>query len=342
MFLRHRIIVSYEAEAEAVSSETIVERIFADFQFLKFLTMAEGQQSTAEILKKIRTLEIKTRGLVETAFAGDYHSVFKGRGMNFEEVREYQPGDEIRAIDWNVTARLGNAFVKKFTEERELTVMLIVDVSASGNFGSSVQSKRELAAEVACLLAFSAIRNNDKVGLLLFSDRVELFIPPKKGRSHTLRLIREILFFSAQGRGTDPALALDYLNKIVTRRAVVFFISDFQRRIFACPGRKRSPARFHCHSYSRRARAGITKYRYHHPGRRRDREQIEINTANAPPGAASLISRSDRRAPFADLREISEAAPGGAFAVLISICSPVSASSRVMIPIFGNTCSRSS
>ena len=130
----------------------------------------DGQSTaTAEILKKIRALEIKTRGLVETAFAGDYHSVFKGRGMNFEDVREYQPGDEIRAIDWNVTARLGNAFVKKFTEERELTVMLIVDVSASGNFGSTTQSKRELAAEVACLLAFSAIRNNDKVGLLLFS-----------------------------------------------------------------------------------------------------------------------------------------------------------------------------
>ena len=195
--------------------------------------MRETEQKTAEILKKIRTLEIKTRGLVETAFAGDYHSVFKGRGMNFEDVREYQPGDEIRAIDWNVTARLGTAFVKQFTEERELTVMLIVDVSASGNFGSTMQSKRELAAEVACLLAFSAIRNNDKVGLLLFSDRVELFIPPKKGRSHTLRLIREILFFQPGGRGTAPALALDYLNKIVTRRAVVFFISDFQAPDFS-------------------------------------------------------------------------------------------------------------
>ena len=191
------------------------------------------QDKTAEILKKIRTLEIKTKGLVETVFAGNYHSVFKGRGMNFEDVREYQPGDEIRAIDWNVTARLGNAFVKKFTEERELTVMLIVDVSASGNFGSATQSKRELAAEVACLLAFSAIRNNDKVGLLLFTDQVELFIPPKKGRSHTLRLIREILFFEPAGRGTDPALALDYLNKIVTRRAVVFFISDFQAPDFS-------------------------------------------------------------------------------------------------------------
>jgi uncharacterized protein (DUF58 family) len=195
--------------------------------------MAADRQTPAEILKKIRALEIKTKGLVQTIFAGDYHSVFKGRGMNFEDVREYQPGDEIRAIDWNVTARLGTAFVKKFTEERELTVILVVDVSASGDFGSVSQSKRELAAEVACLLAFSAIRNNDKVGLLLFSDRVELFIPPKKGRSHTLRIIREILFFQPEGRGTAPSLALDYLNKVVTRRAVVFFISDFQTGDFS-------------------------------------------------------------------------------------------------------------
>ena len=193
----------------------------------------EQQQTPAEILKKIRALEIKTKGLVQTVFAGDYHSVFKGRGMNFDEVREYQPGDEIRAIDWNVTARLGTAFVKKFTEERELTVLLVVDVSASGNFGSVAQSKRELAAEVAALLAFSAIRNNDKVGLLLFTDKVELYIPAKKGRSHTLRLIREILFFDPQSRGTDPALALDYLNQVVTRRAVVFFISDFQAGDFS-------------------------------------------------------------------------------------------------------------
>jgi uncharacterized protein (DUF58 family) len=193
----------------------------------------DTRQTPAEILRKIRALEIKTKGLVQTAFAGDYHSVFKGRGMNFQDVREYEPGDEIRTIDWNVTARLGTAYVKKFTEERELTVMLIVDVSASGNFGSVSQSKRELAAEVACLLAFSAIRNNDKVGLLLFSDRVELFIPPKKGRSHTLRIIREILFFEPAGRGTAPALALDYLNKVVTRRAVVFFVSDFQAGDFS-------------------------------------------------------------------------------------------------------------
>ena len=202
-------------------------------QSLQIRTDEGPSEDAEEILKKIRGLEIKTRALVETAFAGDYHSVFKGRGMNFEDVREYQPGDEIRAIDWNVTARLGSPFVKKFTEERELTVMLIVDVSASGNFGSTSQSKRELAAEVACLLAFSAIRNNDKVGLLLFSDRLELFIAPKKGRSHTLRIIREILFFDAIGRGTDAAAALDHLNKIITRRAVVFLISDFQAPDFS-------------------------------------------------------------------------------------------------------------
>jgi uncharacterized protein (DUF58 family) len=194
-------------------------------------------EAPRDILKKIRRLEIKTRGLVEAAFAGQYRSVFKGRGMNFEEVREYQPGDEVRAIDWNVTARLGevhhNAYVKKFTEERELTVMLLVDVSASGNYGSVNLSKRELAAEVASLLAFSAIRNNDKVGLILFSDHVELFIPPKKGRLHTLRLIREILFFQPAGRGTDPAVALNYLNRIVTRKSVVFLISDFQAGDFS-------------------------------------------------------------------------------------------------------------
>src|SRR5580693_7142134 len=176
-------------------------------------------ESPRDILKKIRHLEIKTRGLVQDAFAGQYRSVFKGRGMNFEEVREYQPGDEVRSIDWNVTARMGHPYIKKFTEERELTVMLLVDVSASGNYGSVKLSKRELAAEVACLLAFSAIRNNDKVGLILFSDEVELFIPPKKGRIHTLRLIREILYFTPAGRGTNINAALNYLNRVVNRRS---------------------------------------------------------------------------------------------------------------------------
>lgn len=180
-----------------------------------------------EILKKIRRLELRTRRLVDSSFAGQYHSVFKGRGMNFEEVREYSPGDEIRAIDWNVTARMNAPFVKKFTEEREMTVMLLVDVSASGTFGSIELSKRELAAEVAAILAFSAINNNDKVGLILFTGEIELFIPPKKGRLHILRLIREMLYFEPRGRRTDLSAALDYLNKVVTRRSVVFLISDF-------------------------------------------------------------------------------------------------------------------
>jgi uncharacterized protein (DUF58 family) len=242
---------------------------------------ARNQQTPAEILKKIRALEIKTKGLVQTMFAGDYHSVFKGRGMNFEDVREYQPGDEIRAIDWNVTARLGTAFVKKFTEERELTVVLVVDVSASGNFGSVEQSKRELAAEVACVLAFSAIRNNDKVGLLLFSDRVELFIPPKKGRSHTLRIIREILFFEPVGRGTAPALALDYLNNVVTRRAVVFFISDFQAgdfsRELSVSGRRHDFIALHIQDEREEnlPNVGIITLEDAETG-----EQIEINTAD--------------------------------------------------------------
>src|SRR5450755_1163380 len=242
--------------------------------------MSDRRRTPAEILKKIRALEIKTKGLVQTAFAGDYHSVFKGRGMNFQDVREYQPGDEIRSIDWNVTARLGSAYVKKFTEERELTVMLVVDVSASGNFGSVSQSKRELAAEVACLLAFSAIRNNDKVGLILFTDRVEIFIPPKKGRSHILRLIREILFFEPEGRGTEPALALDYLNKVVTRRAVVFFVSDFQAKDFsralAVSGRRHDFIAIHVEDEREKVlpNIGIITLEDAETG-----EQIEINTA---------------------------------------------------------------
>jgi uncharacterized protein (DUF58 family) len=172
---------------------------------------------------------------VSEVFAGQYHSIFKGRGMNFEDVRPYSDNDEVRFIDRNVTARTGDLHVKRFTEERELTVMLLVDVSASGNFGSSLASKRELAAEVAALLAFSAIRNRDKVGLILFSDYVEVFLPPKKGRLHVLRLIREVLFHEPKGRRTDIAVALDYLNKVVTRSAVVFLISDFQAPDFSRP-----------------------------------------------------------------------------------------------------------
>jgi uncharacterized protein (DUF58 family) len=181
-----------------------------------------------EVLKKVRQIEIRTNREVTDVLGGQYHSVFKGRGMEFEEVREYTPGDEVRSIDWNVTARFGHPYVKKFKEERELTVMLVVDVSASGQFGSVRQTKNELAAELAAVLAFSAIRNNDKVGLIMFTDRIEKFVAPQKGRRHVLRVIREILAFQPQGRGTDIELALDYLNSVQRRRAVTFLLSDFQ------------------------------------------------------------------------------------------------------------------
>ena len=181
-----------------------------------------------EIFKKVRQIEIRTNREVTDVLGGQYHSVFKGRGMEFEEVREYLPGDEVRSIDWNVTARFGHPFIKKFREERELTVMLVVDVSASGQFGSVRQTKNELAAELAAVLAFSAIRNNDKVGLIMFTDQIEKFVPPKKGRRHVLRVVREILAFQPQGRGTDLQLALDYLNRVQSRRAVTFVVSDFQ------------------------------------------------------------------------------------------------------------------
>lgn len=180
-----------------------------------------------EILKKIRQIEIRTNRLVSESLAGQYHSIFKGQGMNFEEVREYQPGDEVRAIDWNVTARMNHPFVKKFVEERELTLMLLVDVSGSGLFGSSDQSKRELAAEIASVLAFSAIRNNDKVGLILFSDGVEKFIPPRKGRHHVLRVIREVLFYEPERRGTSLTAALEFLMRVTPHRAIAVVISDF-------------------------------------------------------------------------------------------------------------------
>lgn len=180
-----------------------------------------------EILKKIRQIEIRTSRLVSETLAGQYHSVFKGQGMNFDEVREYQPGDEVRSIDWNVTARMNHPFIKKFVEERELTLMLMVDVSASGLFGSREQSKRELAAEIASVLAFSAIRNNDKVGLLLFSEEVEKFIPPRKGRRHVLRVIREVLFFEPQRRGTNLNGALEFLLRVTPHKAIAVIISDF-------------------------------------------------------------------------------------------------------------------
>ena len=183
-----------------------------------------------EILKKIRQIEIRTNRLVSETLAGQYHSVFKGQGMNFDEVREYQPGDDVRAIDWNVTARMNHPFIKKFVEERELTVMLLVDLSGSGAFGSGTQSKRELAAEIASVLAFSAIRNNDKVGLILFTDIIEKYIPPRKGRRHVLRVIREILFFEPQHHATDINQALEFLSRVTAHRAVAVVLSDFLLR----------------------------------------------------------------------------------------------------------------
>jgi uncharacterized protein (DUF58 family) len=188
-------------------------------------------EQTREILKKVRQIEIRTKRLVTDSLAGQYHSVFKGRGMNFDAVREYVPGDEVRTIDWNVTARAGRPFVKKFVEERELTLLLMVDVSASGDFGSGMQSKHELAAEIASVLAFSAVKNSDKVGLLLFTDKVELFVPPRKGRRHVLRIVREVLAFEPTNRGTDLVHALNFVNDGIDRRAIIFLLSDFQTKI---------------------------------------------------------------------------------------------------------------
>ncbi|MBZ0269690.1 DUF58 domain-containing protein, partial [bacterium] len=180
-----------------------------------------------EILEAVKAIEIRSRSLVNDVFAGEYQSVFKGRGMEFAEVREYMPGDDIRSIDWNVTARTGVAHIKKFAEEREQTVMFLVDASHSLDFGTVRRMKGEIAAEIAAVLAFSAIRNHDKVGAIIFTDRIELFIPPKKGKKHVLRVIREMLFFEPQGKGTDVGLALEYLSRVVRRKAVVFLLSDF-------------------------------------------------------------------------------------------------------------------
>ena len=188
----------------------------------------QAVKSNKAIMSSMRQLEIRTRRMVNDSLAGSYHSVFKGRGMDFDEVREYSPGDEVRTIDWNVTARAGRPFVKKFTEERELTIFLLVDISASGNFGSGAMSKRDLAAELASVLAFSAIRNSDKVGLLLYTDQVERYLPPKKGRRHVLRVVRDILYHAPERIGTDTVKALDVANRLLHRRAVVFLISDFE------------------------------------------------------------------------------------------------------------------
>jgi uncharacterized protein (DUF58 family) len=188
-----------------------------------------------EVLKKVKQIEIRTRNAVNSVVAGAYSSAFKGKGMEFAEVREYLPGDDIRSIDWNVTARMGHPYTKKFVEERELTVMLVVDASSSGEFGSKNEMKGEVMATISALLAFSAIQNNDRVGLLIFTSRIEKFIPPAKGKTHVLRVIRELIYFKPEERGTDLGLALEYLNKILNRRAVVFLISDFETGEFETP-----------------------------------------------------------------------------------------------------------
>ncbi|MGJ3242316.1 MAG: DUF58 domain-containing protein [Opitutales bacterium] len=189
--------------------------------------MPDSQAITRDILKKVRQLEIRTRREVTDAMIGAYHSSFRGQGMDFEEVREYAPGDDVRDIDWNVTARMDRPFVKKFREERELTIMLMLDLSASGSFGSAEQSKRERAAEIASVLAFSATRNNDKVGLILYTDRIEQVILPRKGRSHVLQVIRDMLFFEPEGARTDTTAALEFCNRLLKRRAIVFLLTDF-------------------------------------------------------------------------------------------------------------------
>ena len=188
-----------------------------------------------EILQNIRRIQIYTSRMVTEAFAGHYQSVFKGMGMEFEEVREYQPGDEIRSIDWNVTARMGHPFVKKFTEERELTIMFLLDISGSSYFGTVNKLKNSLAAELCSVLALSAVKNNDKVGLIAFTDRIEKFVPPRKGLRHVLRIIREALYFEPEGKGTDIPGALEHLNSVTSRRTVTFVISDFYAKDFKKP-----------------------------------------------------------------------------------------------------------
>lgn len=188
---------------------------------------------TSELLKKVRKIEIKTRGLSNQIFSGEYHSAFKGRGMTFSEVREYQAGDDIRSIDWNVTARFNNTYVKVFEEEREMTVMLLVDVSASGAFGTQKQLKQDLITELCAVLAFSSIQNNDKIGVIFFTDKIEKFIPPKKGKSHVLRIIRDLIEFEPEHKKTDLKLALKYLTSVIKKRSIAFVISDFMSPDFS-------------------------------------------------------------------------------------------------------------
>ncbi|MCU0856911.1 MAG: DUF58 domain-containing protein [Pontiellaceae bacterium] len=260
--------------------------------------MNPSTNSHKELLKKIRRIEIKTRTAVNDVFAGRYHSVFKGRGMEFDEVREYVPGDDIRAIDWNVTARTGVPHIKKFVEEREMTVMLLVDISRSNAFGSTGQLKRDLAAEVAAMLAFSATRNNDRIGLILFSDQVEKYVPPRKGTaSHVLRLIREILDHVPQSRKTDASVALNFLNHTTTRKAVTFLISDF---IF--PATYEKPLKITARRHDLIAvtiadrheqtwpKAGLVEWRDPESNRR-----ILVDTSSAAVRSALLLAQEQRR-----------------------------------------------
>ena len=259
-----------------------------------------------ETLKKIRRIEIRTRRSVNDVFAGRYHSVFKGQGMEFQEVREYVPGDDIRAIDWNVTARTGSPHVKKFTEERELTVMLLVDVSASNRFGSTTQLKRDLAAEVAAVLAFSAIANHDRVGLILFSDRVEKHVPPAKGPTHVLRVVSEILNAKPSSPKTDLEPALRYLNQVVRRRSVAFLISDFIAP--SCERLLRVTARRHDlvslvvgdKRESALPPVGLVDFEDAETGRR-----IVVDTSHAPTRRALLARQTERRQTL--LRQLSRA-----------------------------------
>ena len=191
--------------------------------------------NTYSLLKKVRQIEIKTKGLSNHIFAGEYNTAFKGTGMAFSEVREYQPGDDLRSIDWNVTARYNAPFVKVFEEEREMTVILLIDMSASGNFGTSKQFKKELATEIAAILAFSAIKNNDKVGVIFFTDQIEKFIPPKKGKSHILRIIRELVSFEPYGKKTNISKSLEYFNSVIKKRSICFMLSDFVSPEFEQP-----------------------------------------------------------------------------------------------------------
>jgi uncharacterized protein (DUF58 family) len=230
---------------------------------------------TAELLKKVRKIEIKTKGLSSDLFAGEYHSAFKGRGMSFSEVREYQFGDDIRAIDWNVTARFHHPFVKVFEEERELTVMLLLDLSPSSYFGTSGQFKNQLIAEISAVLAFAAVNNNDKVGCLIFTDRVERFIPPKKGKSHILLIIREILGFEGKSSGTNIGEALQYFNGVIKKRSIAFLFSDFMDAGYETPlriaARKHDLIGVHVHDEREREipRMGLARLRDPETGRER-------------------------------------------------------------------------